>query len=287
MPQRSQGLLWTTGLKGALAIASAVLAACSGPCPRATNVVPIVLTTESEAGSEEIGGMIVPVTFEGKGASLAIDTGSSLTFLYTGKDSAAYTPRAGCVTIGQESFDLPGRNLEAEDETGAHIVGVLGAEFLLEATTEFDPRRKRITRYADGSAPNTRGWTRIPMEDVCGHIIVTLTIDGRERRLMWDTGSPHLLLVGEGAGQEDTESLAEDVEGGRFPIYVGFATLRVSDVAERRVRALRAPRFPYFERTVEVLGGNIDGLAGQTVFGHRRLLFCRDTRSLFVAPEEP
>lgn len=287
MPEHLQRLPWAGSLRAVLPLSSVVLAACTGPGPSVNNFVPILLTTTPEAGSDEIGGMIVPVTFEGQDASLAIDTGSSLTFLYTGKGSAAYTPRAGRVTIGRESFDLPGRNLEAEDETGAHIVGVLGAEFMLDATTEFDPRQMRITRYAEGSTPDTYGWTRIPLEDVRGHIILTLTIDGRERRLMWDTGSPHLLLVGESAGPGDTESLAEDVAGGRFPIYLGIALLQGTGEPGRQVPAIRAPRFPYFEGTVEALGGNIDGLAGQSVFGHRRLLFCRESCTLFVAPEAP
>lgn len=268
-------------------LGTVVLGACSGPGPRVKNVVPIVLTTSPEIGSDEIGGMIVPVISDGHSASLAIDTGSSLTFLYTGRDSAPYTPGAGRVTIGHESFDLPGRNFEAEDETGAHIVGVLGAEFLLDATTEFDPGRMLITRYKSGSVPDTRGWTRVPMEDVQGHIILTLTIDGRDRRLMWDTGSPHLLLIGEGARPGDTETLAQDVAGGRFPIYSGFAALQVAGAPERQVRVLRAPRFPYFEGTVEALGGNIEGLAGQSVFGHRRLIFCRKLGAMFVAPDEP
>lgn len=226
--------------------------------------------------------MVVPVTFEGRAGALAIDTGSALTFLYTGKDSAEYTPRAGTVTIGSETLELPGRNFEASDETGAHIVGVLGAEFLLDATTEFDPVALTITRFE--AAPDTRGWVAVPMEDVRGHIILTLTIDGRARRLMWDTGSPHVLLIGEGARPGDRESLAEDVEGTRFPIYAGPCELRVPGEPARTITALRAPSFPYFEGTVRALGGNIDGLAGQSVFGRRRLVFSRATQVLYVAP---
>lgn len=228
--------------------------------------------------------MIVPVRFEGREGALAIDTGSALTFLYTGKGSAKYTPRAGTVTIGSQTFDLPGRNFEAGDETGAHIVGVLGAEFLLDATTEFDPVALTITRFEAGAAPDTRGWAAVSLEDVGGHIILTLTIDGRLRRLMWDTGSPHVLLIGEGARPGDAESLAEDAEGTRFPIYAGPSELRIPGHPARTITALRAPSFPYFEGTVRALGGNIDGLAGQSVFGRRRLVFNRSSHTLYVAP---
>lgn len=268
----------------AIALVSAACGCASRPGPRVVNRVPIVLTTPAEPGSGEIGGMIVPVTFEGRNAALAVDTGSALTFLYTGKNSAAYTPHAGTVIIGSETLDLPGRSFEASDETGAGIVGVLGAEFLLGATTEFDPVALALTRFEASPAPDTGGWAAVPMEDVKGHVIVTLTIDGRVRRLMWDTGSPHLLLVGEGGHTGDAESQAEDVEGTRFPIFAGPSELSIPGQPVRVITTLRAPAFPYFEGTVRALGGNIDGLAGQSVFGHRRLIFSRAARTLYVAP---
>lgn len=267
-------------------ISLAILSACSTSIPQVLDRVPIALTTHPEPGSDEIGGMIVPVIFEGREAALAIDTGSALTFLYTGKDSATFTPHAGTVGIGARKLDLPGRNFEASDETASRIVGVLGAEFLLDTTTEFDPVGLTITRFAADARPDTRGWIEVPLEDVQGHIILKLTFDGRLRRLMWDTGSPHALLVGEGERSGDTSSLAEDVEGTRFPIYSGPSVLHVPGAPDRTITALRAPKFPYFEGTVRALGGNIDGLAGQSVFGHRRLLFCRSAGTLFIAPDE-
>ncbi len=272
-------------IRPALSVAAAFLAGCSAAAPRVIDRVPIILTTPAEPGSGEIGGMVVPVTFEGRACALAIDTGSALTFLYSGRNAAEYTPRAGTVTLGKETLELPGRAFDPSDETGAGIVGVLGAEFLLDATTEFDPAALTITRF--DRPPDTRGWSTVPLEDVEGHIILTLEIDGRPRRLMWDTGCPHLLLVGEEGRHGDTESLAEDVEGTRFPIFAGTSQLHIPSQPARTIITLRAPTFPYFEGTVRALGGNIDGLAGQSVFGRRRLIFCRAKSSVFVAPEHP
>jgi len=270
-----------------LAVLMLAITSCATVAPGVIDRVPIALTTPGEAGSDEIGGMTVPVRFGGRDAALAIDTGSALTFLSTGEGSPEYTPRAGLVTLGGRAVELPGRNFAPDDETGAGIIGVLGAEFFLESQTEFDPARMMITRYQDGAHPGVCGWGRVPLEDVGGHIILTLMIDGRSRRLMWDTGSPHLLLVGENATGGDLESLAEDAEGGRFAIFVGGAELRVPGELARRIPALRAPEFPYFEGTVRVLGGKIDGLAGQSVFGFRRLVFSRAAGTLFVAPLDP
>lgn len=140
-----------------LLLIAAALGACSTSAPRVINRVPIVLTTPANPSSDEIGGMIVPVTFEGRDGALAVDTGSALTFLYTGKNSPPYTPRAGALTIGTQTLELPGRSFESSDKTGARIVGVLGAEFLLGATTEFDPAALTITRFESTPPPDTRG----------------------------------------------------------------------------------------------------------------------------------
>ncbi len=265
---------------------SAAGAGCGAGGARQINRVPIVLTTPPAAGSDEIGGMIVPVRFEGRDAALAIDTGSALTFLYTGRGSAEFTARAGAVQLGRESLDLPGRSFEADDETGADIVGVLGADFLLGTTTEFDPCALEITRFEVGASPSVEGWTRVPLENVRGHIILTLTIDGHAKRLMWDTGSPHLLLINEGGRPGDSEARASDVEGSEFVIYTGSAVLSIPGEGPRTIPALRAPSFPYFEGTVEALGGNIAGLAGQSVFGHRRLLFDASRGVMLVSPHD-
>jgi hypothetical protein len=66
-------------------------------------------------------------------------------------------------------------------------------------------------------------------------------------------------------------------------MYSGTAALEAPGQPAREIPALRAPRFPYFEGTVEALGGGIDGLAGQSVFGRRRMLFLPDENLIKVA----
>ncbi|MCC6969080.1 MAG: hypothetical protein IT434_02565, partial [Phycisphaerales bacterium] len=145
----------------------------------------------------------------------------------------------------------------------------------------FDPRGGLITRYPVdiGAQPGSRAIdgivtvAEVPFENVGGHIIVTVRVDGRDLRLMWDTGCPHLLWLGETGRLGDEEHTGQDVEGGQFPMYFGSATLELAGEAPEAVPALRVPRFPYYEGTVESLGGNIHGLAGQSVFGRRLMVF--------------
>lgn len=112
-----------------------------------------------------------------------------------------------------------------------------------------------------------------------------VNVDGVPLRLMWDTGSPHLLWVGAEGRPGDEPSLAQDVEGSRFPMFAGPARLEIAGLEPREAPViLRAPRFPYFEGTVEALGGNLHGLAGQSVFGWRRLVFDPAARVIRIGP---
>ncbi len=263
--------------------------ACVAPDePCAVNRVPLLWTTPGDSASGELGGMLVPVEHEGRSGYLAIDTGSGLTFLYLGEDGPEYVPEAGTVRIGCETLSLPGRSFGADDPSGLGILGVLGADFFLTVTTDFDPAAGTITRYPGGGGPQgTEGWTALPYEDVQHHCLLRLTVDGVPLRLMWDTGSPHLLWVGAEGRPGDEPSLAQDVEGGRFPMFAGPGQLEIPGLAHesRPVPViLRAPRFPYFEGTVEALGGDLQGLAGQSVFGWRRLVFEPAARVLRVGP---
>lgn len=255
------------------------------------NVVPLVFTEIAEHGwrepeSGEYGGIAVPAMHRVEGGAwqvgyLAMDTGSALTFLYLGRDGERYVERAGTVRIGCETLELPGRNFEEDDDRGIGIIGVLGADYLLDAPAVFDPRDGLITRYPGdaGGASGTRAIdaietvAEVPFENIDGHIIVTVQVDGRDLRLMWDTGCPHLLWLGESGRPGDEEHTGQDVEGGQFPMYFGRAMLELEGERATDVPALRVPRFPYYERTVELLGGNIHGLAGQSVFGRRIMVF--------------
>lgn len=258
------------------------LAACSTTFP---NVVPLEFTTPGDRASGELGGMIVPIEIDGRPAKLAIDTGSARTFLYLHGDALQWIEEHALVRIGHEQLMLPGRNLGPQVETDEGIVGVLGADFFLARPTTFDPSTATITRHAS-DARSFDGVSELAYEDVEQHVIVRLRADGESLRLMWDTGCPHLLWIGRDGRDGDEEHIAEDVEGSQFPMYAGKAEVEIADEPARTLTTLRAPRFPYFEGTVRALGGGIDGLAGQSVFGWRRMMFDPKRRVIVLGPRD-
>jgi len=269
-------------LSRASVLAVLALAACSATSP---NVVPLEFTTPGDRSSGELGGMVVPIEIDGRPAKLAIDTGSARTFLYLHGDAPEWIDEHALVRIGDEELMLPGRNLGPDVETDDEIVGVLGADFFLARPTTFDPSAGTITRHANEERAFD-GVSELAYEDVGQHVIVRLRADGEALRLMWDTGCPHLLWIGRDGRAGDAEQTAEDVEGGRFPMYVGTAEVEIAREPARAISTLRAPRFPYFEGTVRALGGGIDGLAGQSVFGWRRMTFDPRRRVIVLGPRD-
>lgn len=155
-------------LLAVLACRPVPLAAGSEPEGCAVNRVQLLWTTPGDAATGELGGMLVPVEHEGRSAFLAIDTGSGLTFLYLGVDGPEYVPEVGTVTIGCETLTLPGRGAGAGAQEDEDIVGVLGADFFLSLTCDFDPAAGTITRYPGGGRPaGTTAGPRSPTR-TCG-----------------------------------------------------------------------------------------------------------------------
>lgn len=245
--------------------------------------MPLEFTTPGDRASGELGGMTVPIEIDGRPAKLAIDTGSARTFLYLHGETPQWIDEHALVRIGGEDLMLPGRNLGAAVDTDDGIAGVLGADFFLARPTTFDPAAGTITRHPQG-ASSFDGVCELAYEDVEQHVIVCLRADGEELRLMWDTGCPHLLWIGRDGREGDEERLAQDVEGSQFPMFAGTAEVEIAGEPGRTLTTLRAPRFPYFEGTVRALGGGIDGLAGQSVFGWRRMTFDPRRRVVVLGP---
>jgi hypothetical protein len=244
------------------------------------NEMPILVSTPGEPGTGEIGGMLVPVTFEGEERMLAVDTGSALTFLYLGEDGPDYQPYAGTIQLGCESIDLPGRGFSPDSP---EIVGVLGANLIIGQHGVWDTVALRWQRYLDDDRPEPNGdATVLPFENVLDHMVVTLDVEGAPLRLMYDTGSPHLLWVGVDGEPGDQAQYGQDIEGNTFVMYFGTADVAVATEPVRELAAWRAPTFPYFERFAHELG--VAGLAGQSTLGPRRMVFDPDASVVHLSP---
>jgi hypothetical protein len=236
----------------------------------AINEVPLLVTESGGVPTR----LHAPVVHDGTDGVFLFDTGSALTFLQLGADDPDFVPEAGTVTIGCETRAVPGRGGLAPhpDEFGLPVLGYLGADFLLAGTTLLDTEGALLSQHGPGSTlPGTDGWPVLELDDVQGHIISPVTLDGEPVRLMFDTGAPHILWLGKQGEPGDQEVITHDAEGTEIVLYYGSVELVMAGRAPVEVPVLRAPSFPYFEQTVAALGGNIHGLLGLSALRGRAI----------------
>lgn len=222
-------------------------------------------------------------------AALLFDTGSSTTFLGVEAGAPDPAPDAGELTIGACSVHVDGRPYPSDETIGdLRVVGTLGSDVLLATPSELDLGGRRLVRYAGDAVPaEIAGWPTVRFDRVRGLILVHVTVDGKPLRLMLDTGSPHLLWLGEQGQPGDAPYRTRDAVGNELTFHLGRATLELAPGVTDAIPILRAPSFPYFEETVRILGGSVHGLLGLSALGPRRIVVDPRAGVLRVGPREP
>jgi hypothetical protein len=222
---------------------------------------------------------LVPVrTRKGEGW-LAIDTGSARTFVY-GPTSLTTQP----ITVGCEQLDVISRDFEAEDFGGKPILGVLGADFFLEHDSDFDYPGRKIVRHRAGSrVGGVEGYASVPLTQAGGHLAMHAQVDGTSRLLMFDTGSPHLLLVPVDGRPGDKPTQVQDASGAVVDAWEGDSDV-VFAAESRRVPTLRIPKWPYFEGYQKDLHPELAGLLGLSTMGFRRIVFDKAANVVRLGP---
>jgi len=267
---------------GTLDADSALDQDAGGPC----NPNPTPLLVRDYSGSERY---FVEVIHEDEPKALQLDTGSSLTFLFTGAGQPDHEPNIATIQIGCEEIWVDGRGYDANDPpiAGLPVVGLLGMDYLLEKPSLLDVEARLLTRHDSFPEELTTapGTFSVAFDNVIGHALFPVTLDGSAIRLMFDTGGGNTLWVGVEGNPGDPIEYAEDFEGTLFPYYVGTGVLELVGQPGRTIPVNRAPVFPYFDLTVQALGGNLHGLLGVTAFPAEQLLFNGATSQMWVLPK--
>ncbi len=263
----------TTGVSGA-----------GGEVP-ACDVNAVDLIVSSYAGVPD--RFHVPVRWQGADAALLFDTGSALTFVFLGPSDPDFVPEAGEVELGCDVVPVPGRGGLADfgDIDGLPVVGILGVDYVAAGTTLVDHDAGVLTRHPAGAVlPETAAWSKLAYDDVEGHMIAPVELDASPVRLMFDTGAPHIVWLGQQGQPGDQEVTTTDAEGNVLTFYYGSVALGMAGEPVADVPVLRAPSFPYLEATVAALGGDIHGLLGLSALDGRRFAIDGLRRAVLIEP---
>jgi hypothetical protein len=228
----------------------------------------------------------VPVDRQGEAVALLFDTGSALSFFFLGQRGPTYVEHSGDVGLGCDIVPMAGRNFDLDEPVnGLSVVGILGADYLLGGVSQIDTATATLTRRIPAELPAEQAeWPAQSFDDVQGHIIVPVKLDGEPVRLMFDTGSPEILWLGEEAQPGDVPVTTTDAKGNELTLYLGQVMLEIAGEPPVMVPVMRAPSFPYFEQTVAQLGGNIHGLLGLSALRGRSLVVDPNESELHLSP---
>lgn len=226
----------------------------------------------------------VPAVVNDVQGVLLVDTGSNRTFISTAAGSKDPVADGGTIAIGTCSKNVMGRPYAADGTRDLPGLGYFGAEELLSYPfVQLDLLSGHLRRYAD-TAPDTKGWTSTPFEVVAGSVLVRMQVDGKSLRLLLDTGSPHLLWLGQQGKAGDVKQQTTDANGTVVDLYVGTATAELAAGTPETITVLRVPSFPYLEQRRAEFGGELDGLLGLSTLGAPPLLFDNKRKILFRHP---
>ncbi len=286
-PRRVRSLIAGVGAIVAACASRAVPPAMpTGPAPQAASAsAPSVATTcdprvplQVVRWHDVMRRIFLPVTIAGRATQLLIDTGSPHSFVFA-PDSHG-EPIA--VTVGCHAFPFPQQppTIAPTLSATANVAGVVGADAVYSGITDFN--------FADGTIefrgdrlPAVTPTEVVPLEIVAGVALVQLTVDGRLRTLMLDTGTADLLLL-EAPRSQPTQHTT-DAFGAAIDFEVGTAELTSARGTTRTVPCWRTLHHPTFERHREIIGRPVDGLLGLSALGGKRVIVLPARHELWIA----
>ena len=224
----------------------------------------------------------VDVTKDGVPAMFLFDTGAATTRLIHGLGGPPVVPDAGVVRLGCSFvLNLPSGAVRAlPPAKGLDVVGLLGADILVQRPTEVDLHTDTMRDY-ERLPDEVAAWPTVPVELIDGVLVTRATVDGRSMRLLIDTGTDTLLLLTDTPGAGDVVTTTDSF-GSSLSLVWGSAMLEWEGPKPRRVPAWRTRAHPAFERHAAQCGA--EGILGLAPMGNRRLVFDVAHARLYLEP---
>jgi hypothetical protein len=193
------------------------------------------------------------------------------------------SPDGGTTTISCETRGLPTlRGVTLELEPGVPAAGALGVD-LVRAGAALDLRiTDGLFVWWQTPPPAPPGGTTVPLSlqtipGAYNRLVASgVRLDGKEVRLILDTGSPHVVLLSSTPRPGETRVPGEDGNGEQLTLYTSTIQISFGDGPTRTVPVDRAARFPTLEQTIGAIGPDVVGILGLSALGHERIVIARD-----------
>jgi hypothetical protein len=248
---------------------------------------PLRVYDESPGVLEEI---FVDLPVAGKVAPFIVDMGSAMSFLSMpalADGGMGFTADAGATTISCVATPLPGLSGVALTSTpdGLPIGGGLGVDLVTRgAALDLRITDSLFTWWRTPPTPPA-GATVVPLKlhtsnDAYGNNVLVasgIQLDGKDVRLMLDTGSPHVLILSATPRPNETVVQTEDGNGEPVTLYTSTISIAFGGGTPRTVAVDRAASFPTLEKTFAALNDGVTGILGLDALGHDRIVIAKDS----------
>lgn len=218
----------------------------------------------------------------GKTGPFLVDTGTSRTFALrtSSADDTYNTPAViACRSTMIPVFDNQGMGTTPEGEPQS---GRLGVDLLARGAYDLDLRAGTFF-WTDTTPAKPARAVVLALEPRDGFLVASgVRVDGRDTKLIVDTGAHNILVMSDVERPGETASIATDGTGKEFTLYSADGAVSIAGGAERRIPVDRAAAFPTLEKLIQELGPDIDGLLGLSALGDERIIVTQDALTVVL-----
>jgi hypothetical protein len=212
--------------------------------------------------------------FDDEQAYFLVDTGSQTSFAVAPPENWN-APRSTSTVIACKGTTLPVVTREPASTPGGAIQrGVLGLDLVRwDAVLDLDLRGGTLSWYGAPARALPASATIVPLEWKNGWLVASgVVVDGKPVKLVLDTGSPHVFLMGQTPRDGEVEIHDTDGTGAPVTYYTADGDVALPGRRAMRVPVDRAADFPTLEKIIADVGGDVSGLLGIGVLGDRRVV---------------
>jgi hypothetical protein len=249
---------------------------------------PLHAVDESKGVLEEI--YVDLPTGQGGTVPFIVDMGGAFSYWTSAAAPDAgmsFVPDAGTTSISCVSATLPslsGATL-GTTEDGTPFAGALGVDLVTRGGVLDLRIRDGELVWLRETPPAPANATTLPLtlhtsnNPYASNRLVAsgVQLDGKDVRLMLDTGSPHVLIISAAPRPNETMIQTEDGNGEPVTLYTSTIEIALGGGAKHTVTVDRAASFPTLEKVFAALDDGVTGLLGLDALGHDRIVIAKDT----------